>query len=223
MEFELKNVSKIYNKLTASETIALREVNLKISGNDFISVMGVSGSGKSTMLNILGCLDIPTDGGYYIDGKNVINLDNNKIRNEVIGFILQNFGLLFNKSVYENVAYPLLLGKKFKYSDISAKVDLALERVGMLSFRNRLAANLSGGQRQRVAIARAIVNDPALILADEPTAALDSGTAKEIMELFTELNEQNTAIVIVTHDYSVAEICHRKFRIVDGMLNEVTE
>lgn len=222
MEFELKKASKIYNRFTSSEVIALREANLKISGNDFISVMGVSGSGKSTMLHILGCLDEPTEGGYYINGENVINLDKNKLRNETIGFILQNFGLLFNKSVYENVAYPLLLGTKVKYCDIKAKVDSALKQVGMLTFRDRLASDLSGGQRQRVAIARAIVNDPDLILADEPTAALDSNTAKEITELFAELNRNGTAVVIVTHDNSVAEICRRKFRITDGTICEVT-
>ena len=174
------------------------------------------------MLHILGCLDEPTEGGYYINGENVINLDKNKLRNETIGFILQNFGLLFNKSVYENVAYPLLLGTKVKYCDIKAKVDSALEQVGMLTFRDRLASDLSGGQRQRVAIARAIVNDPDLILADEPTAALDSNTAKEITELFAELNRNGTAVVIVTHDNSVAEICRRKFRITDGTICEVT-
>ncbi len=220
MKFELKNVSKIYNKLTASEVTALKNIDMKISGDDFISIMGVSGSGKSTLLNIIGCLDVPTEGEYYIDDVNIKKLDANKIRNEIIGFVLQNFGLLPNKSVYENVAYPLLLGKKVKYRDIEAKVDRALNRVEMVSFRNRLVSQLSGGQRQRIAIARAIVGDPALILADEPTAALDSGTAKEIMTLFNELNEQGTAIIIVTHDPAVAGICHKQLYISDGNLRE---
>lgn len=222
MKFELKNISKVYNKLTASEVTALKDVSLEFGNDDFISIMGVSGSGKSTLLNIIGCLDVPTEGNYFIDDVNITTLDVNKIRNEVIGFVLQNFGLLPNKSVYENVAYPLLLGKKVKYSDIMANVEIALNRVGMVSFKNRLASQLSGGQRQRVAIARAIVGNPALVLADEPTAALDSLTAKEIMALFNELNEQGTAIIIVTHDPAVAKICHKKLYISDGCIREVT-
>lgn len=220
MKFELKNISKVYNKLTASEVTALKDVSLEFGNDDFISIMGVSGSGKSTLLNIIGCLDVPTEGEYFIDDVNIKTLDVNKIRNEVIGFVLQNFGLLPNKSVYENVAYPLLLGKKVKYSDIRANVEIALNRVGMVSFKNRLASQLSGGQRQRVAIARAIVGNPALVLADEPTAALDSLTAKEIMALFNELNEQGTAIIIVTHDPAVAKICHKKLYISDGCIQE---
>lgn len=185
--------------------------------------MGVSGSGKSTLLNIIGCLDEPTAGKYTIDGESVYQLDVSDIRNRFVGFVLQSIGLLPDKTVLENVSYPLLVSKDIPFVKIKSMAMSALKRVGIAELADRRAGRTSGGQRQRAAIARAIVGNPEVILADEPTAALDSKTAEDIMELFKSLNKEGRTVVIVTHDRKVAQKCNKIYYIADGQLRESGE
>jgi len=218
---ELAGISKVYS-LGGVDYPALSEVNLTIAQNDFLALTGVSGSGKSTMMNILGCLDSPTAGRYTLDGEEVAGLDEEQlasVRNRKIGFVFQNFYLMPRMTALENVAQPLI------YRGISPArrrehARRALERVGLGDRTGHRPNELSGGQRQRVAVARAVVGQPELLLADEPTGNLDSRTAHEIMDLFTQLHAEGQTVVIVTHDPGVAACCKRLVRLHDGRVAE---
>lgn len=218
---ELKYVTKSYYKGTSAQINALRNVNLKINKGEMVAVIGASGSGKSTLLNIMGCLDVPDEGECYLNGKQVNNLSQGKlseIRNKQIGFVLQDFGLMLDRTVYRNLSYPLIFNSNIKSKQFKELSKKALESVGLSSRVNSKCIELSGGQKQRVAIARAIINDPDIILADEPTGALDTKTSQEIMELFKDLNRQGKTVVIVTHDSKIAEQCDRIIKISDGSI-----
>lgn len=218
MNIKLENITKIYNPKTDFSVQALKDVSLTIDQGDYIALMGVSGSGKSTLLNIIGCLDRATTGRYTIDGEILDRFDVFDIRNRLVGFVLQSIGLLPDKTVLENVSYPLLVSKDVPFAKIKKYALYALKRVGISELADRRAGRISGGQRQRAAIARAIVGNPEVILADEPTAALDSKTAEDIMELFRQLNGEGRTVVIVTHDRKVAEKCDKIYYISDGQL-----
>lgn len=218
---ELKCVTKIYYKGTSAQINALRNVNLKINKGEMVAVIGASGSGKSTLLNIMGCLDVPDEGECYLNGKQVNNLSQGKlseIRNKQIGFVLQDFGLMLDRTVYRNLSYPLIFNSNIKSKQFKELSKKALESVGLSSRVNSKCIELSGGQKQRVAIARAIINNPDIILADEPTGALDTKTSEEIMELFKDLNRQGKTVVIVTYDSKIAEQCDRIIKISDGSI-----
>ncbi|ADK14613.1 MULTISPECIES: ABC transporter ATP-binding protein [Clostridium] len=216
---DIKNVCKYY---TMGDTVvkALDDINLSIDENEFISIIGPSGSGKSTLMNILGCLDIPDSGSYIFDNVNVENASENElslIRNKQIGFIFQNFNLLPKLNAVENVEVPLL------YRGINQKEcrKLALdylEKVGLKGREHHKPNQLSGGQQQRVAIARALVGSPKIILADEPTGALDSKTSAELMEFIKELHKKGQTIILITHDPNVAKQAERIITIRDGKL-----
>jgi len=217
----LENINKIY-PVGEGEFYALKDVELHIEKGDFTAILGPSGSGKSTLLNMIGCLDNSTSGSYRLDDQEITALKDGekaKLRNQKIGFVLQDFALLNRETVYYNVMLPLLFSS-VPYGKIRKKVLAALETVGLSGQEKKLANQLSGGQRQRVAIARALVNDPDLILADEPTGQLDSETGKQIMELLRELNRQGKPVIVVTHDDKVAGYCGRHFRVIDGCVRE---
>ena len=216
---ECENLDKAYY-LGKEELLVLKQVNLKIYKGEYMSIMGSSGSGKSTLMNIIGFLDRPTRGVYRLNCKDVTNLSDDEesiIRGREIGFVYQTFNLLPRNTAYENVALPLF------YQNRPADKNLimqALETVGIADRARHRPNELSGGQRQRVAIARALVASPSLILADEPTGALDSRTSEEIMELFTRLNDKGVTVIIVTHDPEVAHKTRRVVRIKDGRITE---
>nr|WP_168224867.1 ABC transporter ATP-binding protein [Rhodoferax aquaticus] len=204
---------------------ALRGVSLRIAQGDFVAIMGASGSGKSTLMNILGCLDQPTSGEYHLAGEAVERMGRDQlasIRNRRIGFVFQQFNLLPRTSALENVELPMVYSG-VKAAQRSEKARIALERVGLGARCDHTPAELSGGQQQRVAIARALVNNPQLILADEPTGALDSQTSEDIMQLLTALNQQGITIVIVTHEADIAAWARRKLVFKDGQIVEDTE
>ncbi|GEO64830.1 ABC transporter ATP-binding protein [Companilactobacillus nantensis] len=212
---KVTNVGKAYGKFTALENI-----NLEVADGEFLAVMGPSGSGKSTLINVLGLLDQSYTGEYLLEGKNYKDVNDNElsqIRGDQLGFVFQNFKLLTTYNVYENIEIPLIYSKK-KQSKKHEMVEDVIEKVGLTGKEKNRPSELSGGQQQRVAIARAIVNRPKLIIADEPTGALDSKTSKEIMEIFTKLNEAGTTIIMVTHDSEVAEYAMRTVYIRDGRL-----
>lgn len=199
---------------------ALKDVSFEVAKGEFIAIQGKSGSGKSTLLNILGCLDSFENGEYRFLGEDVSRLKDSKtarLRNRYIGFVLQDFSLINNKSVLFNVMLPLYFGKT-PYGKMKGKALEALKQVGLADQARKKANQLSGGQRQRVAIARAIVGEPELVLADEPTGALDSETSGEIMALFRQMNADGITILLVTHDDTVAEYCRRRITIKDGAI-----
>lgn len=200
----------------------LHEVTFKIYHGEFVAIIGPSGSGKSTLMNMLGCLDVANDGTYLLDGQNVRELSDNKlatIRNEKIGFIFQQFNLLPKLSAYENVELPLIY-RNLPHKERKKAVEESLRIVGLESRMHHRPSELSGGQQQRVAIARAIAGSPPLLLADEPTGALDSKTGIEVMEKMKELNALGHTILIITHDLSIAEQAKRVIRIQDGKIVE---
>jgi putative ABC transport system ATP-binding protein len=199
---------------------ALRGIDLAISRGEFVALIGPSGSGKSTLMAILGCLDSPTTGTYQLDGESVEHLTGAelaRIRNEKIGFVFQQYNLLPKASVRRNVELPMLYAGVGKKERRARALEL-LENVGISEKANVLPAALSGGQRQRVAIARALANRPSVLLADEPTGALDSHTGHEILELFQELHRQGNTVVIVTHDLSIAALAQRQVELHDGLV-----
>ncbi|NIM59815.1 MAG: ATP-binding cassette domain-containing protein [Candidatus Aminicenantes bacterium] len=214
-----ENLWKIY-QLGKQEVNALREATFNISQGEFVAIMGPSGSGKSTLMNILGCLDTPTKGNYYLRGKLVSTLNDNElayIRNNEIGFVFQVFNLLARATAFHNVELPLIYkGAKKKVRE--EKTRKALEMVEMSDRMNHRPSELSGGERQRVAIARALVNEPSLLLADEPTGNLDSKTGLEIINLFRKIHSQGNTIIVVTHEREIADHAHRIIFLKDGRI-----
>ena len=219
---EFKNIKKIYGK-GANETFALNGVDLKIHKGEFVAIMGASGSGKSTSMNIIGCLDKPSSGEYLFDGVNVENLNLNQmaiLRRNYIGFVFQGFNLLGRTTALENVELPLVYRKVPKEQRNKLAIE-ALKKVGLESVIKHTPAELSGGQQQRVAIARAIVTDPLLLLADEPTGNLDSIKSIEVMELLKKLNEElNITIIMVTHEEEMATYASRVIYFRDGNIED---
>lgn len=214
---ELINIKKVYGKNDYA-VCALNGISLTINKGDMIAIMGTSGSGKSTLLNILGCLDKSTEGEYILNGRNITSYNNNElasIRNNNFGFVVQYFALIDDYSVLENVIIPLEYSKINKKQK-KEKVIKLLERLGLENKINRLPKELSGGQNQRVALARALINNPEIILADEPTGALDKKTSQEILSILKKLNEEGKTIIIVTHDENIAKQCHKIIKIEDG-------
>ena len=215
---EIENISKSYSRGEAGIVAALKEASFRIAPGEFVVVRGASGSGKSTLLNILGCLDRPSAGNYHLDGENVSELSDkqlSQIRNAKIGFIFQSFNLLPRTTAVENVEVPMV------YCD--GRVDRnraqsALARVGLGDRANHFATELSGGEQQRVAVARALINNPALILADEPTGNLDFAAGEEVMRLLQALHEEGRTIVLVTHDAAVAAYAAREILLEDGAI-----
>ena len=213
----LDNIEKSYQTGKVSVR-ALEEVSLTVKSGDFVTIVGPSGSGKSTLMNILGCLDVPTSGTYKLDGTNVGRLSPNelaKIRNRKIGFVFQNFNLLPYATAFENCEVPLIFAGMRK-EERKSRIDRYLGRVGLAARADHKPTELSGGEMQRVAIARALVNQPSLILADEPTGNLDSASGRGIMELFRELNAEGTTVMMITHDEQIASNAPRLVRIADG-------
>lgn len=220
MLIEIKNLKKSYS-LGESEIPVIHGINLHIEKNEYVAIMGPSGSGKSTLMNILGCLDTASSGHYYLNNIDVNTLDDDALsltRNREIGFIFQNFNLLPRLNAIQNVELPLV------YAGIPGierreKALKALERVGLSDRLHHKPSELSGGQRQRVAIARALVTNPGILLADEPTGALDSKTGVEIMRLFDELHKEGNTIILITHEQEIADYAHRNIYLKDGMIH----
>src|SRR5215467_8904622 len=203
------------------EVHALRGVSFEVKRGEYMAIMGPSGSGKSTLMNLIGCLDTPTSGQYWLNGKLVSEMDDDElayVRNKEIGFVFQTFNLLPRASALHNVELPLIYNGTPKAQRIEM-AKLALQRVDLGDRMNHKPNELSGGQRQRVAIARALVNNPSIILADEPTGNLDSATSQEIMSLFDDLHAQGNTIILVTHEHDIAEHAHRVLHILDGEIN----
>ncbi|HEY0961399.1 MAG TPA: ABC transporter ATP-binding protein [Pseudomonadales bacterium] len=218
---QINNLTKEY---TMGQHVlrALDGVNLSIEKSDYVAITGTSGSGKSTMLNILGCLDRPSSGNYVLNGKDVSQMNPDElaeIRNREIGFIFQSFNLLPRASALDNVMQPLIY-RGMKRAERKKAATEALDHVGLGSRMDHLPNQLSGGQRQRVAIARALVTQPSILLADEPTGNLDTRTTVEIMKLFDELHRQKQTIIIVTHEADIADYCNRIVRLEDGRVAE---
>jgi putative ABC transport system ATP-binding protein len=217
---EIKNLRKDYH--VGEVTVhALRGVDLRIEEGEFVAIMGVSGSGKSTMLNILGCLDKPTSGEYMLDGVNINSLNKDataRLRNKKLGFVFQSYNLLPRTTALENVELPLFYNGKIKSKERKEKAMRALQAVSLDDRTHHMPNQLSGGQQQRVAIARSLVNDPVIILADEPTGNLDTRTSFEIMELFQDLNAKGRTILYVTHEADIARFATRNVIFRDGKI-----
>jgi len=218
---EIQGLYKDYDT-AAGVFPVLKDVNLAIDDGEYVAIMGPSGSGKSTFMNILGCLDRPTKGEYMLDGHSVKSLSSNelaKLRNKTIGFVFQGFNLLARSTLVENVSLPLVYAKDQK--ELRTKIAKnILDRMGLGNYFDSKPSQISGGQQQRVAIARALVNQPRIILADEPTGNLDSKTSDEIMKIFDELNQIGNTIIIVTHENDIADHASRQVRFLDGKIVE---
>ena len=218
MLIEIKDIYKIYNEGKESEVRALDGVSLHIDRGEFVAIIGASGSGKSTLMNILGCLDVPTYGDYFLDGTDITDRSDRqlaRIRNKEIGFIFQGYNLIPALTAYENVELPLIYQGVPLWNREKLVME-ALEKVAMADRWKHKPSEMSGGQQQRVAIARAIATHPPIIMADEPTGALDSKTGKHVLEILHTLNEEGTTIILITHDNGIAATAHRVVRISDG-------
>ena len=222
MLIQINDVYKIYGEGLESEVRALDGVTLSIDRGEFVAIVGQSGSGKSTMMNVLGCLDIPTRGDYFLDGTNVRELTDkelSRIRNKQIGFIFQQYNLIQNLNVLENVELPLI----YQGMNADDRHDMAMEALGRVGLANRVKhkpTEMSGGQQQRVAIARAIATHPPIIMADEPTGALDSHTGHEVLQFLQQLNREGTTVILITHDNGIAATARRCVRLQDGKIVE---
>lgn len=220
---ELNNVCKIY-KSNSNKVTALNNLNLKINKGELLAIVGPSGSGKSTLLNIIGTLDTVTHGEYLLNNKNINNLNKSQlaqIRNKTFGFVVQHFALISDYTVFENVEIPLEYAK-VKLKDRKSKIENLLVKLEIQNKINCIIKELSGGQCQRVAIARALANNPEIILADEPTGALDQKTGQAVLNIFKDLNKEGKTIIIVTHDHKIAEQCTRIIKMQDGNIIEDT-
>tara|TARA_B100001057_G_scaffold197974_1_gene198591 strand:- start:607 stop:1284 length:678 start_codon:yes stop_codon:yes gene_type:complete len=219
MIIKTENLTKDYE--TGTQVVsALKGINLSVEKGEFLSIMGPSGSGKTTLMNIIGCLDSPTDGSYYLNNKQVSKLDDDElaqIRNEEIGFVFQSFHLLARNTAFENVMLPLKYAGVNKEEATKRSNDV-LDLVGLSSRSKHTPAELSGGQQQRVAIARALVNKPSILFADEPTGNLDSKTGQDVMKIFKDLNKSGQTIILITHEDSVAKQSNRIITIMDGLI-----
>lgn len=217
---EVKNLTKTYFMPGGMSQQVLKGVSFEIQSGDFVAIMGHSGSGKSTLMNTLGCLDRPTGGKYILAGQEVSTLSDNElavVRGKTLGFVFQNFNLLMKRTIADNVSLPLLyqgVSKKECYE----RAKSMIERVGLKGYADRIPSQLSGGMQQRVAIARALINNPKIILADEPTGNLDSQTSDEIMGMFQDLNNEGITVILVTHEPDVAMYAKRLIRIADGVV-----
>ncbi len=219
--FLMRNICKSYYVGT-EELKVLKNVNLSVKKGDFLAILGPSGSGKSTLMNIIGCLDTPTSGEYILSGRNILNMDEFElasVRNREIGFIFQNFCILPRLTALQNVELPLIYSG-MPFSERKIKAMEILERVGLSDKMHNLPNQLSGGQQQRVAIARAMITNPSVLLADEPTGALDQKTGNQIVSLFEELNRDGITIVMITHDCNIAARARRIVHILDGIVSE---
>jgi len=217
----MKNICKSYY-IGEEELEVLHNINLTIHTGEFLSILGPSGSGKSTMMNIIGCLDVPSSGKYLLSGNDIDDLDEidlAKVRNKEIGFVFQSFQLLPRMSALQNVELPLIYSG-LSSSERKKRAKSILERIGLSDKMRNLPNQLSGGQQQRVAIARALVTEPTILLADEPTGALDQKTGAQVMELFEELNNDGRTIIMITHDINIARHAKRVVNILDGYLTE---
>ncbi|NMM48793.1 ABC transporter ATP-binding protein [Marinigracilibium pacificum] len=220
---ETNNISKIY-KMGTQTVEALKSISISIDKGEYVAFMGPSGSGKSTLMNIVGCLDTPTAGSYILNNNDVSSLSDNElalIRNKEIGFVFQTFNLLPRSTALENVALPLIYAGYSKSERLEKAMEV-LKSVGLGDRADHKPNELSGGQRQRVAVARALVNDPSIILADEPTGNLDTKTSYEIMDLFQNLHDQGNTIIMVTHEDDIAHYAHRIVRLRDGLIETDT-
>lgn len=216
---ELTSITKSY-KVGQDTLDVLKNINLTIKHGEFVAIMGPSGSGKSTLMNVIGCLDNPSSGTYLLDQEDISTYNDEmlaKVRNLSIGFVFQQFQLLPRLTALKNVELPMVYAG-FKKKEREERAKLALEKVGLAERMNHLPNELSGGQKQRVAIARSIVNEPKIILADEPTGALDTKTSISIMEQFTQLNKEGTTVILVTHEQEVAEYANRIITVRDGII-----
>ena len=220
MLIEIQDIFKIYNEGKESEVRALDGVSLQIDRGEFVAIVGQSGSGKSTMMNVLGCLDIPTYGEYLLDGNDINSLNDKqlaRIRNREIGFIFQGYNLIQELDALENVTLPLIYQGVSVFEREDRAME-ALERVGMADRAHHRPSEMSGGQQQRVALARAIATHPPIIMADEPTGALDSKTGRHVLEILRELNADGSTIILITHDEGIAAQAHRRVRLTDGRI-----
>ena len=219
MIIKTENLTKNYE--TGTQVVsALKGINLSVEKGEFLSIMGPSGSGKTTLMNIIGCLDSPTNGSYYLNNKSVSKLDDDelaKIRNEEIGFVFQSFHLLARNTAFDNVMLPLKYAGMSKEEAAKRSNDV-LDLVGLSSRSKHTPAELSGGQQQRVAIARALVNEPSILFADEPTGNLDSKTGQDVMKIFKDLNKNGQTIILITHEDSIAKQSNRIITIMDGLI-----
>ncbi len=219
---EIKNVCKTYFMSGGMKQDVLKNVNMSVEEGEFVAIMGPSGAGKSTFMNVLGCLDRPTSGSYILGGKEVSSMNDNEqayIRNHMIGFVFQGFNLLMRRTLTDNVSLPLIYANDTTKEERVKRAVEKLELVGLKGFTDRFPNQISGGMQQRVAIARALINNPEMILADEPTGNLDSKTSDEIMLFLQQLNrEQGITIVLVTHEPDIAQYARRLVRIVDGTI-----
>jgi len=216
----VKNLVKVY-KMGDLEVHALRGIDMEIRKSDFVAIMGKSGSGKSTFMNIIGCLDVPTKGDYFLDGVDVKKMNRDQLaslRNKKIGFVFQSFNLLSRTSALENTELPLMYNSKISSKEMRERAIEALKSVGLADRSHHFPNQMSGGEQQRVAIARALVNNPVVILADEPTGNLDSRTSVEVMDIFQQLNKIGITVVIVTHEPDIASYTNRNISFKDGKI-----